>query len=303
MGGVPRHGVLFPLAFLLAAPGCGGDEGTAPAAPALVCPDDGGRTTDTCNGDAALCDRPFDQVSFATTHNAMSNRDEGWVVPNQEHGIRQQLADGVRGLMLDTHEYEGVPYLCHGVCELGKLPLVDGLVPIREFLACHPREVVTLIFEAYVTPEATAQAFEDAGLLPYLHTQPVGAPWPTLAELTASGSQLVVFTDQGAGEPPWYMDQWAHAFQNPYHAESPAELSCDVDRGSGDNPLFVMNHFLTKPVATPELAAQVNESPFLLEQAEKCRGERGKIPAFLTVDFYSIGDLFDVVRALNGVGP
>jgi hypothetical protein len=300
---VPRLPLLLALTPLFLLAGCGGDGDAAPETPALVCPDDGGRTTDTCNGSAALCERPFDQVSFATTHNAMSNRDEGWVVPNQEHGITRQLADGVRGLMLDTHDIDGVPYLCHGVCELGKLPLVDGLARIRDFLACHPREIVTLIFESYVTPEATAAAFEDAGLLPYLYTHALGAPWPTLAELSAGGSQLVVFTDQGAGTPPWYMDQWAHAFQNPYHAESPAELSCDVDRGSGDNPLFVMNHFLTKPVATPELAAQVNEDPFFLGQAEKCRAERGKIPAFVTVDFYSIGDLFNVVRSLNGLGP
>jgi len=268
-----------------------------------VCPDDGGRTTTACNGSPELCSRPFDQVSFATTHNAMSSADEGWVVPNQEHALARQLADGIRGLMLDTHEVEGEPYLCHAVCELGKTPLVDGLGVIRDFLACHPREIVTIIFESYITPEATAAAFEAAGLLPYLHTQPLGEPWPTLDELGAKGSQLVVFTDQGAGEPPWYMDQWAHAFQNPYHAEAPEELSCAVDRGSGDNALFVMNHFLTKPVATPELAAQVNENPFFLERAEACRAERGKIPAFPTVDFYSIGDVFDVVRSLNGLAP
>lgn len=300
---MPPRSILFWLTPWVLLMGCGdGPRAAADAAP-LVCPDDGGRTTDACNGSPALCDRPFDQVSFATTHNGMSNRDEGWVVPNQEHGIRQQLADGIRGLMLDTHDVDGVAHLCHGVCELGKLPLVEGLARIREFLACHPREIVTIIFESYITPEATAKAFEDAGLLPYLHTQPVGAPWPTLAELTASGAQLVVFTDQGAGAPAWYMDQWAHAFQNPYHAESKEELSCDVDRGSGDSPLFVMNHFLTKPVATPELAALVNEDPFFRGQAEKCRTERGKLPTFVTVDFYSLGDLFPVVRALNGLDP
>jgi len=65
----------------------------------------------------------------------MSNADDGWVNPNQYHGISQQLADGVRGLMLDTHYFEEQAYLCHALCQLGAQPLVDGLAEIRDFLS------------------------------------------------------------------------------------------------------------------------------------------------------------------------
>ena len=32
-----------------------------------------------CNGHAELCDRPFDEVAYPMTHNAMSNAEAGWI--------------------------------------------------------------------------------------------------------------------------------------------------------------------------------------------------------------------------------
>jgi hypothetical protein len=62
-----------------------------------------------CNGHAELCDRPLDKVVFATSHNSMAAADvPGWMFPNHERGIRQQLADGVRGFLVDIHY--GVPF-------------------------------------------------------------------------------------------------------------------------------------------------------------------------------------------------
>lgn len=293
------------LALLLAAaalPACGGET----AAPATVSPDGGvcavdDAPADACNGSAALCGRAYDAVSYPTTHNAMSNADDGWAAPNQQHGLTRQLEDGVRGFMLDTHDFEGVATLCHGPCQLGSLPLAEGLGQIRAFLACHPRELVTLIFESYITAAATERAFVESGLIDYVRTQPLGAPWPTLGELIETGERVIVLTDHEPGAPAWYLDQWAYAWQNPYAAESADDFRCDVDRGSGDNAIFIMNHFLTKPLAMPELAEQVNHDPLFIERARQCQTESGRLPNFVTVDFYAIGDLFRVVSALNGL--
>jgi hypothetical protein len=61
-----------------------------------------------CNGSPILCDRPLDQVIFPTAHNAMGGADvPGWMFPSQSAGIRQQLDDGIRGLLIDVHY--GVP--------------------------------------------------------------------------------------------------------------------------------------------------------------------------------------------------
>jgi len=57
-----------------------------------------------CNGYAELCDRRLDQVVFPTTHNSMSGADiTGWMFPNQNKAIPEQLEDGVRGFLIDAH--------------------------------------------------------------------------------------------------------------------------------------------------------------------------------------------------------
>lgn len=59
---------------------------------------------DACNGHPELCDRRFDEVALATTHNSMSAGDiADWMFPNQEKGLRTQLEDGVRGFLIDIH--------------------------------------------------------------------------------------------------------------------------------------------------------------------------------------------------------
>jgi hypothetical protein len=61
-----------------------------------------------CNGAPELCARRLDQVVFPGTHNSMSSADiRDWLFPQQERGIRGQLEDGVRALLLDVHY--GIP--------------------------------------------------------------------------------------------------------------------------------------------------------------------------------------------------
>jgi len=76
-----------------------GSGGTSTAAPAR-----GG-----CNGHAELCDRPLDQVALAATHNAMSAPVPGWYSAQQDRPIPDQLRDGIRGLLIDTHYADRLP--------------------------------------------------------------------------------------------------------------------------------------------------------------------------------------------------
>ena len=58
-----------------------------------------------CNGYAALCDRPLNQVAFPSTHNSMAGRRPAaaGTSPASATGSARQLEDGVRGLLIDTH--------------------------------------------------------------------------------------------------------------------------------------------------------------------------------------------------------
>ncbi len=247
-----------------------------------------------------LCAKRYDQVVSAAAHNAFTNEDRGWRAPNQTHDITRQLTDGVRGLMLDLHDLDGVPSLCHGDCSWGDRPLTDGLVEIRDFMDANPGAVVTIILESYVTGAAAVAAFEASGLADYAYAHTAGDPWPTLGELTETGARLVVFTDADAGAAPWYHDVWEHCYETHWSWTSAADMNCDVNRGTEAGGLFILNHFLTDPVAMPALAEQVNYNPFLLARAQQCQAERA-LPNFLTVDFASIGDVMQTVDILNGL--
>lgn len=267
--------------------GCAGDPAPLPIPP-------------ECNGDVALCDRRYDEVAYPTTHNAMSNGEDGWIYPNQNRDLAHQLEDGVRGLMLDTHAWDGGIYLCHAFCEAGNLPLADGLAIIRAFLDDHRGEVVTIIFESYVTADDTAAAFEASGAARYVHAQTPGTPWPTLRELIDADERLIVFTDDdGGGAYPWYMDVWAHAWETPFAARTTDDFTCDPGRGTAGNPLFIFNHFLTRTFGVPDEAATTNADPFLLDRARACMAASGALPNFVTVDYYDVGNLFEAVAALN----
>jgi hypothetical protein len=70
-----------------------GSGGVTTAAPA----------TGACNGHDALCGRPLDEVALAATHNSMSVPLPGWYSSAHEAPIADQLAEGIRGLLIDTH--------------------------------------------------------------------------------------------------------------------------------------------------------------------------------------------------------
>jgi hypothetical protein len=302
-----------------------------------------------CNGAVPLCDRRLDQVAFAATHNSMSAADEGWLFPNQERGIGAQLADGVRGLLLDVHYgrpvgdrvrtdfdaersalrakataalgpegtlaamrirdrlVDGTPgprdlYLCHGFCELGATRLADALVVLREFLLTHPREVVLLDIEDYVAPTDLARAIEAAELGPLVWKGAPRAPWPTLGQLIAADTRLLVFIESGTPGVPWIHPLYASFQETPYFFPTLEAMSCAPNRGPADAPLFLLNHWIeTTPTPRPSNAALANAFAALDARARRCRDARRRTPTLVAVDFYRTGDLFRVVRDLNGL--
>jgi hypothetical protein len=240
-------------------------------------------------------------VAYPTTHNAMSNRQEHWLVPNQNYSISQQLNDGIRGLMLDVHPLWGKPYLMHSTPLLGAKKLVEGLVEIRQFLETHPWEVVTLIFETNVHAAQMAETFEQAQLGPYLYAHAKGQPFPTLREMVLSNRRLVVFTDFEGGQFPWYHAVWEYCVETPWKAKKPSDLDSRRNRGQPQNELVILNHFLTHPTSSPRLAKQVNQNPFFLTRVERFVQETRRFPNFITVDYYDLGELFEVVDTINGL--
>ncbi len=265
-----------------------------------------------CNGAAALCDRRYDQVAYPTTHNAFSTVAGNFGAANQTYDMPRQLADGIRGLMLDTYYFRDEfnqrdTFLCHHLCEIGSQKLVDGLGQLRAFLDDNRAEVLTIIFESYISAADSAAAFARSGLDRYVVHHSPGAPWPTLRQLIEADQRLVVFSAGAAStaDPTsdWFLDEFTWCWENPYQNSTIADFRCNANRGQTTNDLFVLNHFLEDILPHKDQAEQANVNPGFAEHADRCRAETGRFPNFPTVDFYEIGDLFAVTAALNGLSP
>jgi hypothetical protein len=289
-----------------------------------------------CNGHAELCDRRYDQIVQVATHNSMSSPDVVRVWPEHDGDIRQQLDFGVRTLMIDATYWRGVDdaplrslrqfvgsnagdsviaaiesrlaprpgiYLCHSQCALGAMPMTTALAEVKGFLDDHPDEVVTLMIQDAVAPSDVAAAFASSGLDDMLYRGDPGDEWPTLGELIHRGQRLVVFSEQHVPPPAWYLSAFQHIQDTPYGARAPDELSCARNRGPRDAPLFLMNNWIEREAPDRAAAAVVNAKAFIVERARRCERARGKLPNFIAVSFYGIGDVMGAVDELNGVTP
>jgi len=256
-----------------------------------------------CNGHESLCDLPLDQLVFPATHNSMSNAEDGWAVPNQQFGLARQLQDGIRGMLLDTVEWNEDLYLCHGACELGSILFADALVILREFLLANPSDLLVLVFQDSISAEQTAAAFAAAGLDRYVYVHAEGESWPLVRDLVESDTRLLVSAEVGGPPPAWYHHAWDLFQDTDYAFPDASAIHCDPNRGTEDSPLFLMNHWVDGFLGVPLEgdAAEANAAAVLEAQLERCAEERGLRPTLIAVDFYASGDLFEVVDRLNGV--
>ncbi len=280
---------------------------TAPTTGASATTESGGTTggdAATCNGHAELCARRFDEVVFPMTHNSYSAREAGFSsgIANQNHPVATQLADGIRGLMLDVELSGEEVVMCHGACFLGQLAHLDVLADIAAFLDANPREVVTIIYQDSAPVDAIVADLAATGLDKRAFTYAGGA-FPTLGEMIDADTRLVVTAEQGGPPPPWFHHVWDITWDTPYTYHSQDEFTCALNRGAQANPLFLINHWLSNELDLPseDGAKMVNVFDVLHARAVQCMQEAGDLPNFIGVDYYDHGDLFAVVDALNGV--
>lgn len=288
-----------------------------------------------CNGHVELCDRAVNEVVFATSHNSMSISEYGWLWSEHDGTLTQQLDDGVRALLIDSHYWDTAQkiadafsqltpemravaeqalekvgredrpgtYLCHNACVLGASTLVQGLTEITDFLAANPREVIFIVIQDEISPADTEAAVKEAGLDKYLYTHKDGEAWPTLRQMIDANTRLVVMAEKNGPPPDWYQNVWTNTMETPYTFINYDDFSCRPNRGDTGKPFFLMNHWIQRGAPNRVDSEVVNSYDFLLARAEQCAQERGKMPNFVAVNFYRNGDLFDVVDTLNGVRP
>lgn len=173
--------------------------------------------------------RRYNQCSFLCTHNSFTNyEDARWTSANQSKSITNQLKNGVRALMLDTHYVEGDianlvihksgVYLLHGVNERGWLPgftfalpsqrLYHALYDVWAFLDDNPNEVVTIFLEDYTAAKELQAEFDfiavknGPGFLRRIYNPDKDSywkvkergEWPLLSDLIAWDKRVIIFS-------------------------------------------------------------------------------------------------------------
>jgi len=246
--------------------------------------------------------RPTDRPGFTVTSTesfegalSASKQDYDPAVVQSALRLRAALTPSVTG--------PAVPYLCHGLCETGSTPMAEALTDVHDWMQGHPREVVTLFIEDAVSPADTAAVVEQTDLLPSVHTPVAGQPWPTLEQMIDSGHRLVVLAERrgGGAAHPWLLQGFDRVQDTPFTNPTAADLSCALNRGAADDPLLLINNWLSGFDALVSNARKVNAAPVLGPYVERCRRERGQIPNFVAVNYVDQGDLYAVVDRLNVV--
>ena len=220
--------------------------------------------------------------------------------------MARQLADGVRVLHLEIQPNGGVPSLRHASCAIGHQPLVDGLREILGFVESHPAELVSLLMETKdVTRDEVASAMKTSGLLPYLHAQTLGAPWPTVGEMLDKGERVVAFLAADGGSHATLLDRWSFTWETPWNNQTLDDFKrCDADRGQMSNGVYVVDTYLEDaPIQTATNAARVNVNPFLVDRLRLCHDKTKRLPNFAMVNYYEVGDLLVSVDMMNGFTP
>lgn len=277
-----------------------GSTTTTGSDPTTADDDSSGDASLPCNGATELCSRTYDTVVFPGTHNAFAATAAGFspFAANQTLPMAEQLEDGIRVMLLDVLPDGDGLALCHSDCAFGSIPHLQALAGIEAFLAAHPREVLTIIYQDDADQADVVADLEASGLVDraYVHE---GGAWPTLGEMIDAGTTLVITAENGGAPPPWYHHVWDEAWDTGYTWMSIDAFDCEPNRGAPDHALFLLNHWVSNATGLPDAgaASEANALSTLLARVQACP----RLPTFLAVDYYDQGDLFAAVASLNGL--
>ncbi|MCL7048487.1 hypothetical protein MKW94_004877 [Papaver nudicaule] len=254
---------------------------------------------------------PFNKYTWLTTHNSFallgqkSQTGSTIIAPqNQQDSITGQLNNGVRGLMLDTYDFNNDIWLCHSFGEkcynfTAFQPAINVLKEIQVFLDANPSEIITIFIEDYVaSPQGLTKVFDAAGLrkywFPVSRMPKNGGDWPTVDDMVQKNQRLVVFTSKSAKEASEGIAyEWNYIVESQYGNGGLKAGSCPNRAESSPmntktRSLVLQNYFPDNPDLVQ--ACKHNSAP-LISMLKTCSEAAGKrMPNFIAVDFYKRSD-------------
>ena len=137
--------------------------------------------------------------------------------------------------------------------------------------------------------------------------------WPTMRESIDANKRIIFITmanceatSEWCGPDKGIYSASDDTYDTQYHIQNTTNLEkegCKIlepPRGTIDeNNFFIMNHFMTNPVASPSFAQKINWDPYLGDRVKQCEEYVGARVSFIAVDFWSIGDAVKVAQEMN----
>lgn len=262
----------------------------------------------------------------------------GSTAANQDLDVTAQLNDGVRFLQgqIQWPTNGTVPHFCHTSCDiLDAGPITDWLGKVKDWVAAHPYDVVTILLGNgnYSDASMYTPFIESTGIQKFAYVPTVAAPWtvdqwPTFSELILQGVRTVMFIDYNynATAAPWLLDEFGYIWETPFDPEDstfpctvqrPPRLMGDENVEAARNSMYIMNHnlnvevsllgasLLVPAVTSLNTTNNVSGDGSLGLSANNCRSDWGRAPNFLTVDYYEYGgfpgSVFEVAAIQNNV--
>lgn len=264
---------------------------------------------ESCNGHLELCDKRFDEVVFALTHNSQASNDVfSFFAANQDGNVNEQLTAGVRGLGIKAYweanancgDGSAGMYLYHGDPVFGCIKMEDYLEVVKDFLDNNPNEIILMTIEGGASTQRLDSMYYHAGLRPYQFDHNWGENWPTLSEMISQNKRLVVLSDNGDAEDfDGFHGLWHYTVDVNYDIQDPANFDCEYDRGNPNGYFYQLNHFVTIITPQQNSAQIINQYDYLYNRAVDCMMENNRKPNFIMLDFYATGDVVQVVDSLN----
>ncbi|KAK1593152.1 tat pathway signal sequence [Colletotrichum navitas] len=292
----------------------------------------GPTNTQPCNNYVEFCERKYSNITEVGCHNSPFVR-PGNSASNQALDVTTQLNDGIRFLQAQIQWPTNgtVPHFCHTSCDiLDAGPITDWLTTVREWVASHPYDVVTILLGNgnYSTPDLYAPFIEASGILQYAYEPPylpmTLENWPTLSQMILGGKRVVMFLDYMADQQkfPWLLDEFSQMWETPFDpmdrsfpctVQRPPDLPGDAAR----NRLYLMNHnlnaeynifgasILVPAVSLLNVTNNVTGYGSLGLGAQQCTADWGRPPKILNVDYYNYGgypgSVFEAQAKMNNV--
>jgi hypothetical protein len=157
-----------------------------------------------------LCELSIGDVAFATSHNSMSTATDGFLGPNQDLTIPQQLRAGIRGFQIDA--YEGVTRSGRVYTELAgpfgsqvtdlPAPLVATAARIRERIGAPPAGTPTTVYLCHTFCEigAIEMATVARQMRAFLDAHPRDVLMVVIEDSVTPERLLDVFDDAGLSD-------------------------------------------------------------------------------------------------------